>query len=95
MSSVKKMSAIHEEAYMNGYNWEALLNYYLSAHSPEVPEGMDTDPEAGIYAAHFPPTKENEAKAEKLAQTIRFLVENEEVLYRIVREEGDKIAWEA
>ena len=25
----EKMNAAYEEAYMNGYNWEALLQYYL------------------------------------------------------------------
>jgi hypothetical protein len=37
-------------------------------------------------------TPEKETKAEKFVELIAKLVENEEDLYRIVREEGDEIA---
>ncbi len=40
-----------DEAYMNGYNWEAFLNFYLAKYFPEVMTGMSSDPEAGMYAA--------------------------------------------
>lgn len=40
-----------DEAYMNGYNWEAFLNFYLEKYFPEVMTGMSSDPEAGMYAA--------------------------------------------
>ena len=89
-----KMNAIKEEAYMNGYNWEAFFNYYLAKYAPDVTEGMDTDPEAGMYAAYYDLTPENEVRAEKFVQIITNLVENEEELYRIVREEGDEIEWD-
>ena len=32
----EKMCAINENAYMNGYNWDALFNYYLGVHAPEL-----------------------------------------------------------
>lgn len=89
-----KMNEINEEAYMNGYNWEAFFNYYLEKYAPDVLEGMDTDPEAGMYAAYYELTPENEGRAEKFVEIIRSLVENEEELYRIVREEGDEIEWD-
>ncbi len=89
-----KMNEINEEAYMNGYNWEAFFNYYLPKYAPDVMEGMDTDPEAGMYAAYYNLTPDNEKRAEKFAQIIRELVENEDELYRIVREEGDNIEWD-
>ena len=90
-----KMNAINEEAYMNGYNWEAFLNYYLSEHAPDILEGLETDPEAGMYAAYYDElTPENEAKAERFAEIIRQLIANEDELYRIVREEGDEIEWD-
>ena len=90
----EKMNAINEEAYMNGYNWEAFFNYYLPKYDPDVTEGMGTDPEAGMYVAYYDLTPENEARAEKFVQIINHLIKNEEELYRIVREEGDKIAWD-
>lgn len=90
----EKMYAIHEEAYMNGYNWDAVFNYYLAKNAPDVLEGLDSDPEAGSYAAYYELTTENEVKAQKFADMIRSLIENEEELYRIVREESDKIQWD-
>ena len=89
-----KMYTINEEAYMNGYNWDALFNYYLAKHAPEVLEGMEGDPEAGSYAAYYAPSLENEAKAQRFVEIIRSLIENEEELYRIVREESDEIEWD-
>ena len=49
----EKMNGIYEKAYMNGYNWEAFLNYYLEKNSPEVLEGVEMDPEAGILTAYY------------------------------------------
>ena len=88
------MNAVREEAYMNGYNWDALFSYYLAKHAPELLEGLESDPEAGSYAAYYAPAPENEKKAEKFVEIITSLVENEAELCRIVREEGDAIEWD-
>lgn len=90
----EKLCEINENAYMNGYNWDALLRYYLAKNAPELLDGLDSDPEAGSYVAYYDWTEENEKKAEKLAAVIVSLVENEEELYRLVREEGDEIEWD-
>jgi hypothetical protein len=63
-----KMCEINENAYMNGYGWAAFLNYYLSKHAPDVLEGMDADPEAGMYAADYDLSAENEEKANEQPQ---------------------------
>lgn len=89
-----KMNEINDEAYMNGYNWEAFFNYYLENNAPELLDGMDTDPEAGMYCAYYDLTPENENKAQKFAEIITSLIENEQELYRIVREDGDSIEWD-
>lgn len=89
----KKMNAICDEAYMNGYNWDAFFNYYLASRAPEVLSAMqDSDPEAGSYVAYF--NKEYEAQAARFVAIIRELVENEDETLRIVREECDCIAWD-
>lgn len=90
----EKMNEINEQAYMNGYNWEAFLGYYLEKNHPALLEGMDTDPEAGTYAAFYEKTPENEKKAGQFAELIAYLIENEEELYKIVREMGDEIEWD-
>lgn len=90
----EKMFAVNEDAYMNGYNWDAVFQYYLSKYAPDILEGLESDPEAGSYAAYYEVSPENEAKAQKFAELISALVEDEEELCRIVREEGDNIEWD-
>ena len=89
-----QMEKINVNAYMNGYNWEAFLDYYLSKYAPDVSENMGHDPEAGMYVAYYPLSSENELKAEKFVKLIQNLIENEEEIYRIVREEGSEIEWD-
>lgn len=90
----EKMNGIDKNAYMNGYNWEAFFNCYLTKNAPELTEGMHTDPEAGMYVAYYDISKENEAKTERFAQIIISLVENEEDLYSFLRENGEEIEWD-
>ena len=90
----EKMNAACEDAYMNGYNWDALLRYYLEKHEPDILEGLDPDPEAGSYVAIWPLSPENEARAKRFEELIRSLVEHEEELCRLVQEEGGEIEWD-
>lgn len=90
----EKMSEINEDAYMNGYNWDAFFNYYLAKNAPDILEGLESDPEAGMYAAYYDLNDENEQKAKRFAEIITTLIENEDELYRIIREEGDEIEWD-
>jgi len=55
---------------MNGYNWEAFFNYYLGKNYPEILEGIDFDPEAGMFTVYYDYTPENEIKAEKFKAII-------------------------
>ena len=90
----EKMGEICAEAYMNGYNWEAFFNYYLAQNAPDLLDGLNSDPEADAYFANYKLTEENEKKAERFAEIIVSLIENEDELYRIVRENGDEIEWD-
>lgn len=94
MTLGERMNGLREEAYMNGYNWEAVLGYYLGKTAPELLEGMNTDPEAGMYVAYYPLTPENEAKAARFAGILHELVEQEETLCQLIQEEGDDIPWD-
>lgn len=71
MAIGQKMEAINEQAYMNGYNWEAFLNHYLQTNQPELLDGLDTDSEAGTYVALY--DKEYSGKADKLIDVINTL----------------------
>lgn len=90
----EKMNEINDDAYMNGYNWEAFFNYYLPKYAPDIMAGMNTDSESGTYVVYYDLTSENEKKANKFAEIINKLIENEEELCRIVREDGDEIEWD-
>ena len=90
----KEIAKACPDAYMNGYNWDALLLSYLEENEPDILIGMDTDPEAGLYTAFWPDTPENRDRAAALCALIEELVENEEILTDYVREFGDDIAWD-
>lgn len=66
----EKMNEICGDAYMNGYNWEAFLECYLETNFPQLLEGLDSDPEAGMYAAYYEDTPENRTKGEQFAGLI-------------------------
>ena len=89
-----EINKINKNAYMNGYNWEVFFAHYLAKNAPDVMSGMLADPEAGMYAANYKYTSENEVRAEKLLKIIKDFLENEEELYRVIREEGDMIEWD-
>lgn len=90
----EEMNEMREEEYMNGYNWEAFLNYYLSVNAPEILEGLETDPEAGSYVAYYEIGATNKEKLKRLADIIVSLVENKEEIFKILRENGDDIDWD-
>ena len=89
----KKMNEINAYAYMNGYNWDAFFKFYLAQNAPELLEGLVGDPEAGCYIAYYTLSNENEKKAKRFAEMIVSLIENEQELYKIIREHGNGIEW--
>lgn len=95
MAIGEKLNEINEEAYMNGYNWEALFRCYLEQNAPELLEDFDADSEAGMYAGYYyEVSDENKEKAHKFAKMIEALIEDEEKLYQFVREYGEEIEWD-
>lgn len=89
-----KINEINEDAYMNGYNWGAFFNYYLTKYAPNILEEMESDPEAGMYLVYYNLTSENEMKAQNLMKIIRSLIEDENKLYQIIKNEGEEIEWD-
>lgn len=88
----QKMETINEEAYMNGYNWEAFLNYYLEINAPDLLDGLDTDSEAGTYVAVY--DKADSEKADQLINVINELVNTPDTIYSFLEENGDEIEWD-
>ena len=94
MAVAEEMENINPDAYMNGYNWEMFFDYYLGKYHPDLLEGLDADPEAGMYSASYEWSEENEVRAKQFGELICKLIEEKEELYRILREEGDEIEWD-
>jgi hypothetical protein len=90
----KKMNEINEQADMSGYNWEAVLNYYFDENHPAIAAGMGSDANAGKYVAYYKLNLQNEKKAEQLVAILENLIENESLLYDIVKNNADDIDWE-
>ena len=90
----QKMGAITPEAYMNGYNWAAFLRYYLGIAAPDLLDSLEDDPEAGMCCMYYPLTPENEEKAERFGLMVCDLLEDEERIYRLLREHGGEIEWD-
>jgi len=80
-------------AFMNGYDWEAFINYYLQKNHPHVLLNMETDPEAGMYVAYYSFSTENEKKSDKLIDIIIELMENESKLLEKIKTDGKLIKW--
>lgn len=92
MAIGEKMQGINEQAYMNGYNWEAFLNSYLHANNPELLDGLDTDSEAGTYVALY--AEASSGKADRLIGIIKRLVNNPDEILSFLKENGEEIEWD-
>lgn len=94
MALGERLAEICEDAYMNGYNWDALLSLYLRKNMRGLMTGMETDPEAGLYAAYYGTDEESRARAQALADLIEELVTEEEELCGFVGQYADEIEWD-
>lgn len=90
----ERMYQITSDAEMNGYNWDAFLRSWLKHNAPELLEGMDSDPEAGMYEVYYATSPQNLEKANALSQAISDLTENEDEIYAFLHEYGSEIEWE-
>lgn len=90
----EKINEINEEAYMNGYNWDVFFNYYLNKNEKDILKELQSDPEAEMYSVYFELNEENEKRATKFAEIIDDLLNNEEKLFEIIRNEGEEIEWD-
>ncbi len=94
MALGERLAEVCEDAYMNGYNWDALLSFYLRKKMRSLLTGMESDPEAGLYAAYYDDNEENLPRAQALADLIAELVEDGDELIEFVEEFGDEIEWD-
>ena len=81
-----RMEEICEDAYMNGYNWEAFLNSYLEQNDPEIYDAIETDSEADMYCAYINDTSdEGKELAKQYVQILEDLFDDEEDIYDFLK----------
>ncbi len=89
------MNEKNPNAYMNGYNWEAFINAYLEYNAPEILEAIETDPEAGMYAAYIYDVDDDAKElAVKFGKIIQEIIENRDETLEFLDEYGDEIEWD-
>ena len=90
----ERINARFEEAYMNGYNWDALIRFYVAAIDPELMAEVETDPEAGSFAAYMTYSLENIEKMKRFESHVRSLVSDESALMAFIDDHYDEIEWD-
>jgi hypothetical protein len=90
----ERINARFEEAYMNGYNWDALIRFYVASVDPALMEEVETDPEAGMFSAYMSFSPENLEKMKRFQSHVRAMVGDEATLMQFIEEHCDKIEWD-
>lgn len=83
-----------DEAYMNGYNWDALITYYVNSVDPDLMKEVQTDPEAGMFSAYMGYTPDNLEKMKRFEAHIRTMLTDEETLLKFIADNYRKIEWD-
>jgi hypothetical protein len=90
----KKINARFEEAYMNGYNWDALICFYVARIDPNLMEEVETDPEAGMFSAYMSYSPENLDKMKRFEFHILAMLVDETSLMEFIKEHYSEIEWD-
>lgn len=90
----ERLNERFEEAYMNGYNWDALIRFYVGKVDPDLMKDVETDPEAGMFSAYMPHSVDNLEKMRRFESHIRKLVSDEAALFKFIDENVEAIEWD-
>jgi Immunity protein 51 len=90
----EKINAKHEEAYMNGYNWDALIRFYVGQQDPALMQEVETDPEAGMFSAYMSFSPENLEKMKRFESHVRAMLADDKALLQFIDDHCHEIAWD-
>lgn len=90
----ERINARFEDAYMNGYNWDALIRFYVSTVDPDLMAEVETDPEAGSFSAYLSDSPENLEKMRRFESHVRAMVADEQALMKFIEDHCDEIEWD-
>ena len=83
-----------EAAYMNGYNWDALITYYVNSVDPDLMAEVKTDPEAGMFSAYMEFSQDNLEKMKRFEAHVRKMLADEDTLLKFIADNYEKIEWD-
>ncbi|MCP4147096.1 MAG: hypothetical protein GY757_05035 [bacterium] len=83
-----------DEAYMNGYNWDALITFYVNSVDPDLMAEVDTDPEAGMFSAYMKFSQDNLVKMKRFESHIRTMLADEKTLLKFIADNYEAIEWD-
>lgn len=89
----ERINARFEAAYMNGYNWDALIRYYVENADAALMGELETDPEAGMFSAYMSYSPENLDKMKRFESHVRALLADEKKLMDFIEQHYNKIEW--
>lgn len=90
----ERINSRFEDAYMNGYNWDALIRFYVTSVDPELMDEIETDPEAGMFAAYLSHGPENVQKMKRFEAHVRAMLADEAKLMDFIDANCDQIEWD-
>ncbi|MCA8990538.1 MAG: hypothetical protein KDA69_18030 [Planctomycetaceae bacterium] len=90
----ERINEKYEDAYMNGYNWDALIRFYVGQQAPELMDEIGTDPEAGMFSAYMNYSPENLEKMKRFETHVRQMLANEARLMAFIDANLDDIEWD-
>jgi hypothetical protein len=76
------LEQIEETAYMTGFNWAHLIDYFIDERIPEIRTEINITARSGGFTATWANTPENQTHAQHLAQLITELITQPEQLYQ-------------
>lgn len=79
---------------MNGYNWDALIRFYVASIEPELMAEIGSDPEAGMYSVYMSFSPENLEKMKRFESYVRAVVADEVALMKFIEDHCDEIEWD-
>lgn len=90
----ERINEKHEQAYMNGYNWDALIRFYVGQKDPNLMAEVGTDPEAGMFSAYMSYSPENLEKMKRFEALVREMVSSDDELIAFVDAHVEEIEWD-
>lgn len=90
----ERINAEFDEAYMNGYGWDAVIRFYVEQVDPELMNVVKTDPEAGMFSAYTIYSPENLDAMKRFESHVSAMLADEQTLRKFIGENRDDIEWD-